>query len=84
MSNSPTLRALDAVQRPLFVTSLGNERWLKRRGLRDVIELDWWQTHHTDVLNRGDLLREDCLQCHEVERSCNNCHRYVGAEAIIP
>lgn len=41
----PTLRALDRAQRPLFVTSLGNERWLKRRGLRDVVELDWWQTH---------------------------------------
>lgn len=41
----PTLRELDRVHRPLFVTSLGNERWLKRRGLRDVVELDWWQTH---------------------------------------
>ena len=41
----PTLRALDRAQRPLFVTSLGNERWLKRRGIRDVVELDWWQTH---------------------------------------
>ena len=41
----PTLRALDASHRPLFVTGLGNARWLRRRGLRDVVELDWWQTH---------------------------------------
>jgi hypothetical protein len=46
--------------------------------------LDWWQTHHMDVLNRGDLLQADCLQCHDVERSCNNCHRYAGAAPIIP
>ncbi len=46
--------------------------------------LDGWQTQHMDVLNRGDLLQGDCLQCHTVERSCNNCHSYVGAEPIIP
>jgi len=46
--------------------------------------LTWWQNHHPDVMNRGDLLQDDCLQCHEVERSCNNCHGYVGVDAIIP
>ena len=46
--------------------------------------LDWWHLHHMDVMNRGDLLQADCLQCHDVERSCNNCHRYVGAAEIVP
>src|SRR5512134_3042653 len=46
--------------------------------------LEWWQTHHMDVVNRGDLLQSDCLQCHVPETSCNNCHSYVGANEIIP
>jgi hypothetical protein len=44
--------------------------------------LEWWQTHHMDMINRGDLLREDCLYCHQPEESCNNCHNYVGANPI--
>jgi hypothetical protein len=44
--------------------------------------LDWWQSHHTDMVNRGDLEQADCLYCHEPQRSCNNCHGYVGANAI--
>lgn len=46
--------------------------------------LEWWQTHHMDVVNRGDLERTDCLQCHDPVTSCNNCHDYVGASRIIP
>jgi hypothetical protein len=44
--------------------------------------LDWWQTHHMDILNRGDLERIDCLYCHRPDTSCNNCHGYVGVETI--
>ena len=46
--------------------------------------LDWWQTHHMDVVNRGDLVKTDCLQCHDPETSCNNCHDYVGVDRIVP
>lgn len=46
--------------------------------------LDWWQTHHMDRVNAGDLEQADCLYCHEPETSCNNCHGYVGADAITP
>jgi len=46
--------------------------------------LEYWKTHHMDVMNRGDLAQSDCLYCHVPERSCNNCHRYVGANEIIP
>jgi len=44
--------------------------------------LDWWQTHHMDVVNQGDLTRQDCLYCHDPATSCNNCHNYVGAGQI--
>ena len=46
--------------------------------------LDYWQTHHIDMINRGDLTQADCLYCHEPEKSCNNCHSYVGAAEIVP
>lgn len=45
--------------------------------------LDWWQTHHMNVVNRGDLQQADCLYCHNPETSCNNCHGYVGVDAIV-
>jgi hypothetical protein len=44
--------------------------------------LDWWQTHHMDVVNQGDLNQGDCLYCHGPQTSCNNCHNYVGANPI--
>jgi hypothetical protein len=44
--------------------------------------LEWWQSHHPDVVNRGDLAQEDCLYCHEPATSCNNCHNYVGVNEI--
>jgi hypothetical protein len=45
--------------------------------------LDWWQAHHMDAVNRGDLTKSDCLYCHVPERSCNNCHSYVGVDPIV-
>lgn len=45
--------------------------------------LDWWQTHHMDVVNRGDLSEKDCQHCHEPATSCNNCHTYVGVKEIV-
>ena len=46
--------------------------------------LDWWQTHHADVLERGDLSQSDCIQCHDPATSCDHCHQYVGASEIAP
>ena len=46
--------------------------------------LEYWKTHHTDIVNRGDLAQADCLHCHEPQKSCNNCHSYVGANEIVP
>ena len=44
--------------------------------------LSWWQAHHPDIVNAGDIPETDCVYCHKVERSCNNCHSYVGVRQI--
>ncbi|MCL5075810.1 MAG: hypothetical protein M1136_09235 [Chloroflexi bacterium] len=51
--------------------------------------LDWWKTHHMEVVDRGvfgqnqvDFNLHQCLYCHEVQKSCNNCHSYVGVKLI--
>ena len=30
---------------PLFITPLGHKHWFARRGIHQVVELDWWDTH---------------------------------------
>jgi L-ascorbate metabolism protein UlaG (beta-lactamase superfamily) len=40
----PTLLRLERRDAPLIVTGLGNRRFLNRRDLAKVEELDWWQT----------------------------------------
>ena len=44
--------------------------------------LEWWQTRHFQVIDSGDMAEKDCLYCHQAERSCNNCHGYVGVRKI--
>ncbi|EEF58710.1 MBL fold metallo-hydrolase [Pedosphaera parvula] len=41
-----TLRKLAKTFNPMFITPLGNGRILKRNGIHNFIELDWWQSHH--------------------------------------
>jgi L-ascorbate metabolism protein UlaG (beta-lactamase superfamily) len=41
--DAPTITRLGA--RPLYVTPLGNARWLKKAGATQIVELDWWQRH---------------------------------------
>jgi L-ascorbate metabolism protein UlaG (beta-lactamase superfamily) len=41
----PSLRWLARERRPHVITTLGNRAWLETRGLGNVVELDWWQTH---------------------------------------
>jgi L-ascorbate metabolism protein UlaG (beta-lactamase superfamily) len=41
----PTLRRLRQRFNPLFITGLGNRRYLLKRGLSRVEELDWWQSY---------------------------------------
>lgn len=42
-----TLLELEKRDRPLFLVALGDGGWLKKKGLSNVVEKDWWQT--TDV-----------------------------------
>lgn len=44
------LRWLWHHHRPKVITTLGNQRWLQGRGIPDVVELDWWQSHWTSSL----------------------------------
>ena len=44
--------------------------------------IEWWRTHHMDMINNGDFTEADCLSCHDPATSCNNCHSYVGVPAI--
>jgi L-ascorbate metabolism protein UlaG (beta-lactamase superfamily) len=41
----PTLRRLQQRDRPRIVTPLGNGALMRRGGVDDAIELDWWQQH---------------------------------------
>lgn len=47
-----SVRALEAQAggAPLFVAPLGVGAWLRERGLRRVVELDWWQSHRIDAI----------------------------------
>ena len=39
------LRRLQRTFGPRVVTTRGNKAYLERRGLRDVVELDWWESY---------------------------------------
>jgi len=41
--DAPTLRRLRKTHQPRVIAPLGNAALLKSFGLRDVVELDWWQ-----------------------------------------
>ncbi len=41
----PTLHRLEKRFQPLFLTGLGNRAFLQKQGLKNVEELDWWQSH---------------------------------------
>jgi len=40
-----SLRWLAQHRRPLIVAPLGLKPWLEARGVKTVVELDWWQSH---------------------------------------
>ncbi len=43
-----SLRWLAQHRRPLIVAPLGLKSWLESRGVTNVVELDWWQSHFAD------------------------------------
>ncbi|HEX4457102.1 MAG TPA: MBL fold metallo-hydrolase [Polyangia bacterium] len=44
--DAPTIRRIGP--KPLYVTPLGNRRWLEAAGAERIVELDWWQSHDVD------------------------------------
>lgn len=68
----PTLERLARRDHPTFIVGLGVGEVLASRGIRDVVELDWWQELHRDALRitfvparhgsgRGPLSRDRTL-----------------------
>jgi N-acyl-phosphatidylethanolamine-hydrolysing phospholipase D len=51
--DAPTIKRIVERQAtpPLFVTPLGNGRWLAKAGAQRIVELDWWQSHRDDGLD---------------------------------
>jgi hypothetical protein len=51
--------------------------------------LDYWRANHhylvTGTTNPALLAdpAEECLNCHDQNTSCNNCHQYIGAKLVI-
>jgi L-ascorbate metabolism protein UlaG (beta-lactamase superfamily) len=43
-----SLRWLAQHRHPLIVAPLGLKSWLEARGVANVVELDWWQSHFAD------------------------------------
>jgi L-ascorbate metabolism protein UlaG (beta-lactamase superfamily) len=41
----PSVKALWKKDQPLFIVPLGNKQYLKSHGIRNIVELDWWQEH---------------------------------------
>jgi hypothetical protein len=44
--------------------------------------LERWRTTHKKALSIGDFSERECILCHDPKKSCNNCHKYIGARAI--
>lgn len=55
--DDPTVRALNkqAGGPPLFIVPLGIKPWMARRGIRRVVELDWWDEHAINPRHAHDL-----------------------------
>jgi len=46
--DAPTIRRLGPG--PLYITPVGNGRWLRDAGAERIVELEWWQAHEVDGL----------------------------------
>jgi L-ascorbate metabolism protein UlaG (beta-lactamase superfamily) len=80
--------------RPLYVTALGNGRWLKKAGATNIVELDWWQSHRVDGVEvtlvparhwsmRAPWNRNDALWGGFVYRSTDGTAYHSGDTALF-
>lgn len=44
--------------------------------------LELWKVRHMKSVNSGEFTEAECVSCHLVESSCNNCHNYVGVKLV--
>jgi hypothetical protein len=44
--------------------------------------LERWRAIHKEALQNGDFTQRECGLCHNPQKSCNNCHAYVGAKEV--
>ncbi len=45
--------------------------------------LESWRPRHMQSILDKEFSERDCVSCHKVETSCNNCHDYVGVPQVI-
>ncbi len=90
--DEPTITRLGSG--PLYVTPLGNGRWLRKAGAKNVVELDWWQAHVVDGLEitlvparhwsmRAPWNRNDALWGGFVYRSADGTAYHSGDTALF-
>ncbi len=46
------------------------------------VPLERWRVTHKKALANGDFTERECVLCHNPQKSCNNCHRYIGAKEV--
>jgi N-acyl-phosphatidylethanolamine-hydrolysing phospholipase D len=85
--DAPTIRRLGA--QPLYVTPVGNGRWLRDAGAERIVELEWWQAHEVDGVTitlvparhwsmRAPWNRNDALWGGFVYRAADGCAYHSG------
>ena len=44
--------------------------------------LEVWKPRHMQSILQKEFTERECMSCHKVESSCNNCHEYVGVPLV--
>ncbi|MFC1492387.1 hypothetical protein ACFL6O_00385 [candidate division KSB1 bacterium] len=44
--------------------------------------LETWKPRHMQSIQQKEFTERECMSCHQVEISCNNCHAYVGVPEV--
>jgi len=90
--DAPTIARIGSS--PVYVTPLGNGRWLQKAGAKNIVELDWWQSHTVDGLEitlvparhwsmRAPWNRNDGLWGGFVYRSADGVAYHSGDTALF-
>ncbi|MFC1477586.1 hypothetical protein ACFL6L_03860 [candidate division KSB1 bacterium] len=45
--------------------------------------LEVWKPRHMQSIQKKEFTERDCMTCHEIEKSCNDCHSYVGVPEVL-